>query len=127
MAEDRLKYDKMVEGALRGVVREALNEAATNGLPGDHHFYITFHTDAPDVIMPDWLRAQYVDQMTIILQNQFWGLEVAPESFAVTLSFNNRQERLCIPFDAISGFADPAVQFGLQFEATEADLGAAGG
>jgi hypothetical protein len=127
MAEDRLKYDKMVEGALRGVVREALNEAATNGLPGDHHFYITFHTDAPDVIMPDWLRAQYADQMTIILQNQFWGLEVAPESFAVTLSFNNRQERLCIPFDAISGFADPAVQFGLQFEATEADLGAAGG
>ena len=127
MAEDRLRYDRMVEDALRGVVRQALIEAATNGLPGDHHFFVTFHTDDPDVVMPDWLRAQYPDQMTIVLQNQFWGLEVAAESFAVTLSFNNRQERMCIPFDAISGFADPAVQFGLQFEATEADLGAAGG
>ena len=127
MAEDRLRYDSMVENALRGVVRQALSEAATNGLPGDHHFYITFHTDDPDVVMPDWLRAQFPDQMTIILQHQFWGLEVAPESFAVTLSFNNRQERLSIPFDAISAFADPAVQFGLQFEASEADLGAAGG
>ena len=127
MAEDRLRYDSMVENALRGVVRQALSEAATNGLPGDHHFYVTFHTDAPDVVMPDWLRAQFPDQMTIILQHQFWGLEVAPEAFAVTLSFNNRQERLSIPFDAISAFADPAVQFGLQFEASEADLGETGG
>jgi hypothetical protein len=116
MATDRLRYDKMVEDALRGVVRKAMREAATRGLPGDHHFYITFDTTHRGIELPDWLRAQYPEQMTIVLQHQFWGLEVEDDQFSVTLSFNNRQERLTIPFAAIASFADPAVKFGLQFE-----------
>jgi len=121
MATERLRYDKMVEDALRGVVREALREAAAEGMPGDHHFYVTFDTTHAGTVMPDWLRAQYPEQMTIVLQHQFWGLEVGDDSFSVTLSFNNRQERLTVPLAAIAGFADPAVKFGLQFEATEVE------
>jgi hypothetical protein len=121
MSTERLRYDKMVEDALRSVVREALREAAAEGMPGDHHFYVTFDTTHDGTIMPDWLRAQYPQQMTIVLQHQFWGLEVGDDSFSVTLSFNNRQERLTVPLAAIAGFADPAVKFGLQFEATEAE------
>ena len=121
MSIERLRYDKMVEDALRGVVRDALREAAAEGLPGDHHFYVTFDTTHEGTVMPEWLRKQYPEQMTIVLQHQFWGLEVEEESFSVTLSFNNRQERLTVPIAAITGFADPAVKFGLQFEATEAE------
>jgi hypothetical protein len=116
MATDRLRYDKMVEDALRGVVRKALREAASKGLPGDHHFYITFDTTHRGAVLPDWLREQYPEQMTIVLQHQYWGLEVEDELFSVTLSFNNRQERLTVPFAAIARFTDPAVKFGLQFE-----------
>jgi hypothetical protein len=125
MSIERLRYDKMVEDALRGVVREALREAAAEGMPGDHHFFVTFDTTHEGTVMPEWLRAQYPEQMTIVLQHQFWGLEVAEESFSVTLSFNNRQERLTVPIAAITGFADPAVKFGLQFEATELEEGEA--
>ena len=121
MSIDRLRYDKMVEDALRGVVREALREAAADGMPGDHHFYVTFDTTHDGTIMPEWLRAQYPEQMTIVLQHEFWGLEVGDDSFAVTLSFNKRHERLTVPLAAIAGFADPAVKFGLQFEATEVE------
>jgi len=121
MSIDRLRYDKMVEDALRGVVREALREAAADGMPGDHHFYVTFDTTHDGTIMPEWLRAQYPEQMTIVLQHEFWGLEVADDSFSVTLSFNKRHERLTVPLAAIAGFADPAVKFGLQFEATEVE------
>jgi hypothetical protein len=116
MATDRLRYDKMVEDALRGVVRKALREAADKGLPGDHHFYVTFDTTHDGAELPDWLRSQYPEQMTIVLQHQFWGLDVEEDRFSVTLSFNNRQERLTVPFAAIASFADPAVKFGLQFE-----------
>ena len=123
MSIERLRYDKMVEDALRGVVREALREAAAKGLPGDHHFYVTFDTTYDGTVMPDWLRTEYPEQMTIVLQHQFWGLEIGEESFSVTLSFNNRQERLTVPIAAITGFADPAVKFGLQFEATELEEG----
>jgi len=123
MSIERLRYDKMVEDALRGVVREALREAAAEGLPGDHHFFVTFDTTHDGTDMPEWLRKQYPEQMTIVLQHQFWGLEIGEESFSVTLSFNNRQERLTVPIAAITGFADPAVKFGLQFEATELEEG----
>jgi hypothetical protein len=116
MADNWLRYDRMVEQALRSVVRKALAEAAQRGLPGDHHFYITFHTDRPGVGMADWLRQQYPQEMTIVLQHQFWDLKIDEERFAVTLSFGGRHERLTVPFSAVTAFADPSVKFGLQFE-----------
>ena len=119
MAESWLRYDRMVEHALRSVVRKALAEAAQRGLPGEHHFYITFHTDRAGVGIADWLRQQYPQEMTIILQHQFWDLTVEEERFAVTLSFGGRHERLTIPFESVTRFADPSVKFGLQFEAAE--------
>src|SRR5512145_3052457 len=103
-----MHYDKMMEDALRGVVRKALESAARQGLRGDHHFYITFRTDAAGVTMPDHLRAKHPQEMTVVLQHQFWGLDVRPETFAVTLSFNGQQERLSVPFAAISAFVDGA-------------------
>jgi hypothetical protein len=128
MTKDGLRYDRMVEAALRGVVREAVAQAAENGLAGGHHFYITFKTNAAGVDISDHLRAKYPEEMTIVIEHQFWDLTVTNESFAVTLSFNNRPERLTVPFAAIGAFADPSVKFGLQFQ--EAMLGetpAAGG
>ena len=122
MAESWLRYDRMVEQALRGVVRKALSEAGQRGLPGDHHFYITFHTDRPGVGIADWLHQQYPQEMTIILQHQFWDLVVEDDRFAITLSFGGRHERLTVPFSALSAFADPSVKFGLQFEANEDEL-----
>jgi hypothetical protein len=122
MAESWLRYDRMVEQALRGVVRKALSEAGQRGLPGDHHFYITFHTGRPGVGIADWLHQQYPQEMTIILQHQFWDLVVEEERFSITLSFGGRHERLTIPFSALSAFADPSVKFGLQFEANEDEL-----
>ncbi len=108
----------MVEAALRGVVREALARAAANGLPGAHHFYITFRTRFPGLHLPDDLARQYPDEMTIVLEHQFWELEVNEHCFSVMLSFQNRPEHLTIPFEAITAFADPAVKFGLQFQPT---------
>jgi hypothetical protein len=119
MGKDALRYDHMVEEALRGVVRKALCEVAEHGLPGAHHFYITFETDHPGVELSDVLKSRYPEEMTIILQHQFWGLEVEKNSFSVTLSFNDRHERISIPFEAITSFADPAVKFGLRFEAQD--------
>ena len=114
-----LRYDKMVEGALRQVVRQSLEFAGQQGLPGDHHFYVTFRTDYPGVAIPGYLRAQYPDEMTIVLQHQFWGLRVTDEGFQVTLSFSDKPEQLTIPFAAVTAFADPSVRFGLQFETGE--------
>jgi uncharacterized protein len=114
--KDIFRYDKMVEAALRGVVREALDRVAKNGLPGAHHFYVTFRTDAEGVEMPDYLRAKYPGEMTIVLEHQFWDLEVTDGHFAVTLSFANRPERVSVPLPAITAFADPSVKFGLQFQ-----------
>ena len=116
MAEDLYDYSAMVETALRGVVREALSRAAKSGLRGDHHFYITFHTAAPGVELPDYLRDKYPDEMTIVLQHQFWQLTLTPAAFSVGLSFHSKLERLTVPFAAITGFADPSVKFGLQFQ-----------
>ncbi len=118
---DLIRYDKMVEAALRGVVREVLARTAASGLPGAHHFYITLRTAFPGVAVPDHLRTQYPDEMTVVIEHQFWDLEVKEDRFSVTLSFNNKPERLTIPFEAITAFADPAVKFGLQFQATPVD------
>lgn len=120
MAKDWLRYDRLVEDALRSVVRRALLEVAANGLPGDHHFYLTFHTQDPGVSLSPALRAQYPKEMTIVLQHQFWGLEVTEDNFTVKLSFGGVRETLVIPFQSVVSFADPSVKFGLQFE-TAAD------
>ena len=122
MVEDTLRYDRMVERALRGVVREALEVVGAEGLPGDHHFYLTFTTDYPGVDIPDYLRKQYPEEMTIVLQYQFYDLTMDDEGFAVTLSFNNRRERLAVPFAAVTTFADPSVNFALQFQMQESAL-----
>ncbi|WP_374632289.1 SspB family protein [Ferrovibrio sp.] len=115
MAGKLLDYNLLVENALRGAVREALKRAAEFGLPGNHHFYITFRTDQPGVDIPAFLHERYPDEMTIVLQHQFWGLEPGEDKFQVTLSFNKAPERLVIPYAALTAFADPSVQFGLQF------------
>ncbi len=120
MAQDFFQYEKMVEDALRGVAREALKRAARDGLRGGHHFYITFRTGATGVELPPQLLAKYPEEMTIVLQHQFWGLDVAEHAFSVTLSFSSRMERLTIPFAAITTFADPSVKFGLHFQAPAA-------
>ena len=119
MSDKDLRYDLMVEDALRDVVRRSLEIAATRGLPGDHHFYITFRTAHPGVKIPAHLHERYANEMTIVLQYQFWGLEVGEREFRVTLSFNDKPERLVIPFEAIKAFADPSVRFGLQFDSLD--------
>ncbi len=116
MAEDLIRYDLLVQDALRGVVRNVLTDAARNGLSGEHHFYISFRTEAPGVRMSQRLREKYPQDMTIVLQHQFWDLGVTEHSFEVGLSFSGVPERLLIPFDALSGFFDPSVQFGLKFD-----------
>ena len=113
---DHFDYPKMVETALRGVVREALARAQREGLRGAHHFYLSFHTGAAGVAIPNYLLTKYPEEMTIVLQHQFWGLEVRDQDFSVTLSFHNRPEQLTIPFAAVASFADPSVNFALQFE-----------
>jgi hypothetical protein len=117
MAKPTLRYDKMVEKALRSVVRDALAITAERGLPGAHHFYVTFRTDHAGVDIPDFLRAQYPHEMTIVLEHQFWGLEVDDQRFSVTLSFHSQAQRLTVPLAAITAFADPSVKFGLEFPA----------
>jgi hypothetical protein len=120
MVQDPFDYPKMVENALRGVMREALLRTAREGLPGDHHFYVSFRTHAPGVALPKYLLTKYPDDMTIVLQHQYRGLEVGDDAFSVYLSFQSRSERLTIPFAAVTTFADPSVNFGLEFEAPQA-------
>lgn len=114
--EEAFRYDKMVEKALRGVVQQALQEVVDDGVIDDHHFYITFFTDHPGVKVPNYLKERYPGEMTIVLQHQFYDLEVNDERFTVMLSFNNVPERLTIPLAAITIFADPSVNFALQFQ-----------
>ena len=116
MPEDLMRYDLLAQQALRGVVREALRIVESSGLPGEHHFYIAFNTNYPGVEISERLHTRYPREMTIVLQHQFWGLRVLDDRFAVELSFDNIPEKLVVPFDAVKGFLDPAVQFGLQFE-----------
>ena len=117
MTDDLMKYDQMVEDALRGVVRKALQHAHEEGLPGHHHFYLTFRTTAPGVAIPDYLQDQYPEEMTIVLQHQFWDMVLEEDQFTVTLSFKNRPAELRIPYDALTAFVDPSVKVGLQFNA----------
>lgn len=116
MSKDILSYERMVERALRSVVIDALEQVAEHGLPGAHHLYITFATEYPDVDIPDHLHEKFPEEMTIVLQHQFWDLTLEEDRFLVTLSFNDVQERLIIPFAAIKAFADPSVNFGLQLK-----------
>lgn len=115
MTDSIIQYDEMVQSALIGVVKDILIDTAENGLPGDHHFYITFQTTHPDVKIPDYLKERYEEDMTIVLQNQFWDLSVSENYFEIALSFNRNKEHLLIPFDSLLGFFDPSVDFGLHF------------
>ena len=118
MEPELLHYEKIVEDALRGVVRTALVQVATFGLPEGHGLYITFLTAGRGVVIPERLARTYPEEMTIVLEHQFWNLEVGEALFSVELSFNRRQERLEVPFDCVTSFADPSVPFGLKFELT---------
>lgn len=116
MADDQIRYDILTQEALRGVVRKVLAEVAKTGLPGEHHFFISFATKSPGVRISERLLEQYDKEMTIVLQNQFWDLKVTETHFEVGLSFDGQSEMLHIPFSSIKGFFDPSVQFGLQIE-----------
>ncbi|EKS31368.1 SspB family protein [Afipia felis] len=123
MATDLIRYDVLTRDALRGVLRRVLTDAAEHGLPGDHHFYITFLSTAEGVKLSPRLLSQYPQEMTVILQHQFWDLVVTEDHFEVGLSFGGIPERLVVPFSAITRFFDPSVQFGLQFETAETAVG----
>ena len=117
--ERDIDYEGLVQEAMRGVVRSVLTRVAKSGLPGEHHFYIAFRTDAPGVSLSQRLRQKYPEEMTVVLQHRFWELSVRDTQFEVKLTFDGIPERLVIPFDAIKVFFDPSVPYGLQFE----DLG----
>ena len=127
MATDHIRYDVLARDALRGVLRRVLADAAEHGLPGEHHFFITFLSTAEGVKLSPRLLAQYPEEMTVILQHQFWDLVVTEDRFEVGLSFGGIPERLVVPFSSINRFFDPSVQFGLQFETAEATADAAPG
>ncbi len=120
MALDLIRYDILAQAALRGVVRTVLADAAKKGLPGEHHFKITFNTAAPGVRLSERMRARFPQEMTIVLQHQFWDLAVTEHAFEVGLSFGGIAEKVGVPFEAVTAFHDPAVQFGFQFETVEA-------
>jgi uncharacterized protein len=120
MATDHIRYDVLARDALRGVLRRVLADAAEHGLPGEHHFFITFMSTAEGVKLSPRLLAQYPEEMTVILQHQFWDLVVTDDRFEVGLSFGGVPERLVVPFNSIKSFFDPSVQFGLQFEPADA-------
>jgi hypothetical protein len=125
MATDHIRYDVLARDALRGVLRRVLTDAAEHGLPGEHHFFITFMSTAEGVKLSPRLLAQYPEEMTVILQHQFWDLTVTEDRFEVGLSFGGIPERLVVPFNSIKSFFDPSVKFGLQFEPADvADAGA---
>ena len=121
MTEDIIRYDILVQNALRGVIRKVLSEVEKTGLPGNHHFFITFVTTAPGVRISNRIREQYPDQMTIVLQHQFWDLEVGETGFGIGLSFSDVPEKLYVPYAAVRGFYDPSVNFELEFDVGEAD------
>ena len=123
MAVDLIRYDLLVQDALRGAVRKVLSDVARDGVPGEHHFYIGFRTHARGVRLSSRMRELYPDEMTIVLQHQFWDLSVAEQAFEVGLSFHNVPEMLLIPFDAVTRFADPSVGFELQFSVEDEAAG----
>ncbi len=119
ISQDHIRYDILVQEALRGVVRKVLGEVEKTGLPGEHHFFISFVTKAPGVRISETLLNQYEKEMTIVIQNQYWDFKVSDTGFQVGLSFNGKNEMLEIPFSALKGFFDPSVQFGLQFDVSD--------
>ncbi len=116
MDPDKIDYPAIVQEALRDVVRRVLEQVAEHGLPGEHHFYVGFRTRYPGVEAPRFLRDQYPEEITIVLENQFWGLEVSPEAFSVLLSFGGSRQRVYVPFDALASFTDPSAGFVLRFQ-----------
>ena len=120
MAKDLIGYEALADKALRSVVKEALKRTEKQGLIGSHHFYLTFKTKDPGVEIPEFLLERYPDEMTIVLQNQFWGLKVGEDEFEVGLTFQKMPTTLVIPFTALTAFVDPSVQFGLQFRNSSA-------
>lgn len=117
---DSIAYGRLMHRAMRGLIQKVLGDVARDGLPGDHHFFITFETDAEGVEIADWLRDRYPEEMTIVIQHWYDGLAVDEDGFSIILNFGDQPEALRIPFDAIRTFVDPSVEFGLRFESTEA-------
>jgi uncharacterized protein len=117
VSDTTIQYDQLVDQALKSVIKNVLSEVAKTGLPGDHHFYISFKTKYPGVSMPDYLRDEYPDDITIVLQHQFFGLKVFEKSFEVMLTFKSVPEKVAVPYDAITDFVDPDSRFRLQFDA----------
>lgn len=116
-----IDYGNLMHQAMRGLIRSVLEDVAANGLPGDHHFFITFDTSVEGVSIAPWLKERYAHEMTIVLQHEYYGLEVSEEGFQLSLSFGNKPELLVIPFDAVRTFVDPSVEFGLRFESQHTD------
>lgn len=114
-----IDYGNLMHRAMRGLIQTVLKDVAANGLPGNHHFFITFDTKADGVEIADWLRSRYPDEMTVVIQHWFENLTVTDDGFSVTLNFGNAPEPLVIPFDAVRTFVDPSVEFGLRFETHE--------
>ncbi len=118
---DTINYGALMHQAMRGLIARVLSDVARDGLPGEHHFFITFATGHPGVVLPDWLRERYPDSMTIVMQEWFRDLTVEDDGFSITLNFGNQEVPMTIPFDSILTFVDPSVEFGLRFEASEMD------
>ncbi|MAU52633.1 MAG: hypothetical protein CMN17_09730 [Roseovarius sp.] len=116
-----IDYGNLMHRAMRGLIQEVLADVAENGLPGAHHFFITFDTTHPEARLAGWLRERYPSEMTVVMQHWYEGLEVGEDGFGVTLNFGDAPERLFIPYDAIRTFVDPSVEFGLRFETQESD------
>lgn len=121
MDPDKIDYHAILQDALRDAVRRVLEQVAEHGLPGEHLLYVGFRTNFPGVQVPRFLRDQYPEEVTIVLQHQFWGLEVTPEDFSVLLSFGGSRQQVVVPFAALTAFADPSADFGLRFEATPSE------
>jgi hypothetical protein len=119
MTEDLIHYPTLIDQAMRGVVRDVLRRVQATGLPGEHHFYISYVTTHPGVRMSEQLKSRYPKEITIVLQHQFWDFKVEDQQFHVTLSFGSVPEKLTVPFAALTAFADPSVKFGLQFQQAE--------
>lgn len=119
MSEDQIHYTTLIDQAMRGVVRDVLKRVLASGLPGDHHFYVSFATNYPGVRISETLKTRYPKEMTIVLQHQFWDFKVEEQFFTATLSFSGVPEKLVIPYAALTAFADPSVKFGLQFQQSE--------
>ena len=119
MADDLIDYAELAARAMRGIMREALARVEREGLPGDHHFYISFRTQHPEVRIADFLKQKHPEEMTIVIQHKFWGLAAHEDTFDITLSFSGRHEVLHVPYEAITVFADPSVNFSLQFDGAE--------